>query len=177
MMRDWKMLGSLVVLAGTLTVSPAAEPNKEDAIVRGLGDLKTSMDMLTELVRKLQAATLNTDLAITKHQNDIADIRRDIAQLRQDLDAMNRRVAPPRVSSYPPNPTPAPTGRIRLVNTYVQPVTIIVNRTPYTLQPNQTETISSAPAGPFSYEVLGIQQAVERTLAPNETFTITVHPG
>jgi hypothetical protein len=37
-------------------------------------------------------------------------------------------------------------------------------------------TSDPIPAGLFNYEVLGVQGMVSRTLAANETFTITIHP-
>lgn len=178
MTRSWKLLGLPLILAGTLGVAPAGwaqgEPNRDDVIARDLRELRGAVDALTKVVKEFQSAWLNADLEIQKSKADIAQLRQSIALLRQDVDGMNQRLANERRSFYPA--TPPATGRLRLVNTFAQPVTIVVNARAYTLTPGQTQVIEAMPTGPFTYEVLGIQAALSRTLEPNETFTITVHP-
>jgi len=151
------------------------EPNRDEVILRDLRELRLAVENLTRTLGGFQSASMTTDLEIQKTKADIADIRRTIAQIQKDLDGMNQRMSSERRSAYPPTQA-APSGRIRLVNTFAQPVTIIVNARAYTLQPGETRQLDAVPTGAFAYEVLGIQPPASRTLEPNETFTITVHP-
>ena len=99
--------------------------------------------------------------------------------MRLDLDALKNRAPVSRESAYAPSASNSPsaaTGRIRLVNTFLDPMTIVVNGRAYQVAPGDTRLVEAVPAGTFNYEVLGVQPRVDRTLAANETFTITVHP-
>jgi hypothetical protein len=180
MIRTWNALGLPLVLAGALAVpaaaGQAAEPNRDDVIIRDLRELRSAVEALTKVVNEFRSASLNTDLEIQRNKGEIAEIRRTITQLRQDLESLSQRQATERRSAYQPTPQ-TPTGRIRLVNTYMQSVTVALNGRAYTLLPGQTRAIESMPVGPFTYEVLGIVGATNRTLDANETFTITVHPS
>lgn len=184
MIRSWQALGLPLVLAGALTARAAdngqagkapVEPNRDDAISRDLRELRLAVEALTKKVDSFQTARLDADLQqFQKNSKDIEEIRRTLVQLRQDLDGLRQGLASERRSGYPPAATQA--GRVRLVNTYPQPVTIVLNSRAYTLLSGETRTVDAVPAGPFTYEVLGIQAAMNRTLDPNETYTITVHP-
>lgn len=198
MMRDWKMLGLNSFLAGAMAIAPTpalaadqapAEPNKDDVIARQLGEiqkdvkqiaeLKKSIEKLDKLVQERISEGRSTDLKVEKTIGDINKLERQIAQLQQDLDALRKRsTTGTQISGYGSVPVPATpsTGRIRLVNTFPQTVTVIVNSRAYDLSPGETRYTEPLPAGSFSYEVLGVQPSRERQLAASETFTINVHP-
>jgi hypothetical protein len=81
-----------------------------------------------------------------------------------------------RVSMFPPQ-----SGTIRLENRLSVPATIIVNETPYRLEPYQVREIVSVPAGTFTFSVLvdgdGVIQPImqprtTRTLLPNAVYKI-----
>jgi septal ring factor EnvC (AmiA/AmiB activator) len=197
MMRIWNLAKVNLLLVGVLAAGPAAwgaqEPanTNRDEVVKQLGELKTSIDTLTKSVIGLQSSSLSALGQIQKTQADIdalkrqmaqlqqeeiENLRRQVAQLQKDFDELNRRTnTPPRQSLYAPTP-PASTARVRLVNSYSLPETVIVNGRAYPLQPGETRTTEPIPAGVFSYEVLGVQAVQNRTVGPNETFTITIHP-
>src|SRR5690242_15221320 len=69
----------------------------------------------------------------------------------------------------PEAPRPSDTGQIRLINAWTEPVTVVVDSVPYRLQAGEERLISRA-AGPFTYEVPGIQQNTTRDLGAGKTF-------
>src|SRR5207247_8428956 len=108
-------------------------------------------------------------------QQELDGLRQQLTQLQRDVDDLKARTAnPPRVSGY--TPQPAATGRVRIVNSYMVPETVVVNGRAYTVNPGTYVTTDPVPAGLFNYEVLGVQGPVSRALAANEMFTITIHP-
>jgi hypothetical protein len=135
--------------------------------------LKAVQTDLTEL----KGAGLATDLKIQTAQNSLNDLSKEVTQLRKDFDTLKTRPPSPQIAGYPPpaNATLG-TGRVRLVNTFADPMTIIVNGKAYHVQPGETRLSDPVPAGAFTYEVLGVQPPLERQLASNQTFTVTVFP-
>jgi len=110
-------------------------------------------------------------------QKDIDALKEQIARLDKSLDDLHSARPPAtRISAYPPSGTVAGTGTIRLANTYPAEVTIIVNGERYTLAPGETRVLAGRPAGTFTYEVMGVQPTVKRTLVADGTFPILVHP-
>lgn len=174
----------------------AAEPDSSTALARQLQEQvsKKLDDIEKRLKEAIQGSDTNANLKFARIQTDLDDIRkqlgqiarlqadsddikRQIAQLRQDLDGLRNRSASPQVSASLYPTTPANTARVRLVNTYLDPMTILVNDRAYRLAPGETRLTDPLPAGSFTYQVLGVQTGQQtRTLSPNETFTITVHP-
>ena len=61
------------------------------------------------------------------------------------------------------------------MNTYASEVAVVLNRRAYYVPPGETRTIENVPAGNFTYEVLGIQQPVTRTMSPDKIFTVRVY--
>lgn len=198
MMRQWKLLGLDIILMGALAAPVLAEqhdgPNsdvrQDDPVLKEVRELKTSISDLAKAIKSLQDSTLNTNLRIEKAQGDIDGlkrqvgqlqleemdgVRRQLAQIQKDVDDLKARTA--RISTYQPQaPTPAPsTGRIRIVNAFTVPQTIVLNNRAYPVNPGAVLNVEGVPVGMFAYEVLGVQAAVNRSLAANETFTITIH--
>ena len=112
-------------------------------------------------------------------RKEVEDLKDQAAQLRKALDSL-RGPRPPesRASNYGPlgdAPTSG-TGSIVLLNTYPADVTIVVDGEGYTLAPGERRVLAGRPAGGFTYEVVGVQPPVQRTLAAGGAFPIHVHP-
>jgi hypothetical protein len=201
MMRNWKMLAFQTLLAGTLIPAGAeaqvtgtdGKPPDTASILKEIQELKKTVsameakvassframqDDMEKRLKKMEDDGIGAGLKVEKTQTDLEDLKKQVAQLRQDLDAIRNRASSSRESAYTPpaNGPAAATGRVRLVNTFMDPMTIIVNGVRYQVAPGETRLSEPVPAGTFSYEVLGVQARLERTLAANETFTVTVYP-
>ena len=194
MMCTWKKFSPEAILAGALSMSPAAlaqteTPNKPPDLAtlsKQIEDVKKALLTLDQLKVSFLAfdnafqkemadrkdAAVNMNLKIEKAQADVDDLKKQLAQMQKDMDGLKTRST---IAAYPPNQTAASTGHIRLVNAYLEPVTVVVNERAYPLTTGETRMVDSVPSGSFSYEVLGIQSRQLRTLASNETFTVTVH--
>jgi hypothetical protein len=69
---------------------------------------------------------------------------------------------------------PAASGRIRMVNEWEQPVTVVVGGVPYLLRAGEQKTIAR-PVGTFSYEVLIPHHWSRGRLEAGRVYTIRVH--
>ncbi len=197
MMRTWKQLGLPAILAASFAASPSAQAlaqaseDKADAILKELKEVKKTLQeleqlrelpkSLTELERKisdkLQNLEMDTRLRTEAFQRDLGALKDQYGLLRQEIEALRGRppTGKPSTSLYPPAAPPA--GRLRLVNTWVDTVSVVVNNTQtYRIPPGGEAFVESVPAGNFTYEVLGIQGRVSRSLAPGETYSIHVYP-
>jgi hypothetical protein len=189
MVNTWKKLGMHIILATAVAPaqagqldgpgSTAQEPDKAAAIARQLEDLTKA---LNKLVEQLRDSETTNNVRAARSQKDLEELRGQIALLRKDLDELRNRSTASQPSTAFYAPGTAPTGRLRLINTYTVPVSFIVNdQVSYPVAPGETRFTNPLPAGTFTYEVLGvgfgsIQSRVSRALAANETFTIHVHP-
>jgi hypothetical protein len=177
MMATWRRINQHLLLAAALTAAspafaePPVEPSRDEVIDKKFDDLKGMLETLTKEIRALQGEALSSTTRTAKLENQIEELKDKIARMQRDLDGLKAN----RTAFSPPDPEPR-TGRLRLVNAYYEPVTVVVNGRAYTLAASETRYIDSVAAGTFTYEVLGIQAQRSRGLAPNETFTITVYP-
>src|SRR5262245_25670251 len=105
---------------GMLRAAEPADGAKEDPVAKQLKELKQSVDSL-----------INRQ----KAQTDIDELKRQVALLRQDLDDVRKNLSSTRVSGY--SGATAATGRVRLVNTYPELMTVVVNNKTYTLAPGE----------------------------------------
>jgi hypothetical protein len=185
MMRTWKMLGYPAILTAALTAAHQIAA-AQDSTKNGQGSdaksdvtLKDVNESLKAIQKKLEENRLNANIL----GEDVRILKEKVAQLQRDVDALRSTR-----SNYQPVAPIAPaapsTGRIRLVNTWPERITVFLNDKSYTVEPNR-ELGLDVPAGPFTYEILGVQpdnsilpitQKLPRTLAANETFMIHVHP-
>jgi hypothetical protein len=203
MIRNWNMLAAQALLVGALVPAAAQaqtptsdtppKPIDPALVSKQLEDLKKSIDAMEkrlgdsllamgkdvrDVINDFQNFKTDANLKLGKAQADIDDLKKQLAQVRQDFDGGKSR-PPSREAGYaapPGSPPAAGTGRVRLVNTFSDAMTIIVNAKAYQLAPGETKLSDALPAGTFTYEVLGVQPSRERQLAANETFTVTVHP-
>ena len=122
-----------------------------------------------------------SNLSTQQVKSQIKDLNELISLLRADVQALRNRLPDSsRVSAFPPSsdtgPSPA-MARVEMVNTYLQPVSIVINnRRSYQLAPDERRLSDPIPAGSFTYEVLGVTPPVTRTVAADKTFTVWVHP-
>lgn len=190
MTRTWKLLSVHAVLAGVLAAAPAAaadadnaaKPPDAAALAKQLDDLKKAVDALRDQLLTMakdfdrdRAERQSMEVRFQQALADVADLKKQMTQARTDMDALRARTT---TSGYAPAAaTPsAVSGRLRLVNSYFEPVTVVVNARAYPVAPGETRLTDPMPAGPFNYEVVGVQSLQTRTLAAGETFTVTVYP-
>ena len=178
MIRTWKLLGYPAILAAALTTTTpsslsAGDDGKQNSDTKSKVTLEDVNESLKSIQKKLEENKRNADLLESK----VAQLERDVASL------MRSRTT---TANYPPNTAIAPsTGRIRLVNTWPEKITVFLNDRTFHVEPNREVTVADMPAGSFTYEILEsrpdnsivqIKEKQPRTLAANETFTIHVHP-
>ncbi len=191
MTNTWSRYGLPTVLAAALLGSSAvlADDPKVDSAVTS--ELKASLEKFRESLSRLESIeqrlrdtqTQNT-IIVSRLQDDVLNLKRQMDQMQKDLAALSAKLNTSSISQSPPRdpltPMPMPsataaTGRLRLMNEYLEEVTVVVNNSPYRLLPGQELTLT-LPAGAFSYQVLQLQSAVQnRRLSANETLTIRVH--
>jgi hypothetical protein len=191
MMRIWKMIGlKMLILAALLGAAPAlgssafgaqGDAEKPEDIQKQLTALKNSLAEVKKALEKgIEDIRVESNASAQKAQSQISDLSRQLNQLR--LDVENLRTAASsmsRTALYPGAETglSAGTGRVEMINTYSQPVSVVLNnRRSYFLAPGERRLSDPIPAGPFTYEVLGVTPVVTRTVAADKTFTIWVHP-
>lgn len=176
-----KTLHLLIALTLSFLASPSlaqtkeGDPQKPDDLQRQLSEVKTRLDALAAVVQELEKLRGDTARSFQAAQKQLDALQEQLARAQKDLQTP-REPNPPstRASGY--GPAASEIGRIRLLNTYVSPVTVVVNGKPYRLAPGDTELLDGQSPGMFTYEVQGIQRPVNRVLAANETFTINVYP-
>src|SRR5207245_324374 len=94
-----------------------------------LEDLKES---LNSIQKKLEENKRGADLM----DNDLRTLKEKVAQLQRDVDSL--KASRTTTANYPPNPPLAPSaGRIRLVNTWPEKITVFLNDRSFPLEPNQ----------------------------------------
>lgn len=184
MIRTWKLLGYPAILAAALTTTrsslSAGDDGKQNSDTKSKVTLEDVNESLKNIQQKLEQNKLNASVM----GEDVRILKEKIAQLQRDVDSLMRGRTT--TANYPPNPPIAPsTGRIRLVNTWPEKITVFLNDRTFYVEPNREVTVADMPAGSFTYEVLEsrpdnsifqIKEKQPRTLAANETFTIHVHP-
>jgi hypothetical protein len=192
MLRTWRILALATLMAGPLpAIAGDAGKSSDDpatkadlpSIAKKLDEINKSLRRMDDFVQqellKLREGARELNAKVTQAEADVLELRRQLALLQQNVDALSRRVGnvQTQMSGYAGLPgvaTPT-TGRIRLVNTFPQAMTIRINNTDYAVLPGQ-ERVEAIPTGNFTYEVLGVSAPVVRSLTAGETFTVTVYP-
>jgi hypothetical protein len=153
------------------TLTPAEQIDELKELVK---TLTGKIDALTFVVQRDSKAREEKAMAV---KQDIDGLKEQVAQLQKQIDRLNQRSSSSeRISFFGPSGTMPTTGQLRLVNTWFEPVTIVVGTTAYTLLPGQTNEIRGIPAGTVSYEVLNIQPQRSLLVAAGETRSVIVHP-
>lgn len=193
MIRTWKMLGLQTFLAALFAAPPAFSSNTSgpptdgerlEEIQKQLNELKTALTEvkktlagLSTLEDRIKDIRTDANVSAQKVQAQIADLNNQITQLQDNLRV--RQAGPARIAASPSLDTSpgVPTARVEMMNTYSQPVSIVLNnRRSYLLQPFERRLSDPITAGPFTYEILGVTPQVTRTVAPEKIFTVWVHP-
>jgi hypothetical protein len=177
MIGNRKWLG-LAVLAAAVLAPPASasggEP-KEEGKSQAQPTLESIQRQLADMQRDLRA--------LNQSRLDIEDMGRRLDDLDRRVRRLEGRLNE-RTSLYTsPNPDPAAgRGTLLLVNASTEEATVTINGRGYVVGPlGGTAMVRDVPAGPFTYSVSTpvhgvIQPAVNRTLNPGATFTITIYP-
>jgi hypothetical protein len=155
------------------------------ALRKQLDDLKKRADENQDLMRRLSRQLDSLDKLVVQVQQTTGDVnalRDRVERLEQDFrraqaDVRRQFYQPPGGTLGTPPGSVAPglanVGTIRLMNTYLLPMTVNLNGMLYLLQPGETRLLT-LPAGSFTYEVLGVQPNLVRILTPNDTYTIHI---
>jgi hypothetical protein len=184
---NWRLIGLSAVVAAALTASPAVAVEDSDTPkASDIAAINSRLDRVLDAIQKLDGLKrdikevredLNYEkmVKIPSLEQDIRDLQQQVVRLNDEL-ARSRTAASARTSFYAGPGPGAPTGIIRVRNTYVEPITISVNNRAYDVPPGAEMSLPNQPAGEFVYEVVGIQPPVRRTLVANKTFDINVFP-
>lgn len=176
---------SIVALAATVLVlgpGRAADPEVK------LDDGKRMVELLDKIEKRLAYQETQSNLVMEIVRKDLKDLRDEVNRLQRELAEVRRLPAGPTTStSAYPSPTtppgtsfsmttPAATARVRLVNTYPSAMTATVNGQTHVLQPFETRDVV-VPAGTATFQVHQVSQPPQfRSLAANETLTLTLFP-
>jgi hypothetical protein len=163
-MRDVKRLTGRVLLALAMILTPAFALAQEE---------KEAPPEKKEAPKTLEELDKDVRSSFEAAYKDINALREEVDRLRKELEDLKKQKTAVRQSDKPR--IPAATGSIRMVNTYVQSVTVVVNGTKYVLAPGESRILRDQTPGGFTYEIPGVQKPVDRTLDANETFTIRIH--
>jgi hypothetical protein len=150
------------------------------------GRMKQQLETHTNAINELRRQHLGMQEDLSRAQNSVGRLEQEFARMRGDARLTptpadsERRASmalplPPDAVAPPPLRPQAGFGTIRLINSYLMPVNVVVDGRVHTLASNQTMNLDR-PAGYFNYEVLGIQGNTLRTLNVGETMTIQVVP-
>jgi uncharacterized phage infection (PIP) family protein YhgE len=190
MMRTWQILGLKTLLAALFAATPglSSETSGPPSDAERLTDIQKQLNALQSSLAEVkkglttleEGLKTETSLSAQKVQRQIADLQQAISQLRADVEHLRNRPSDSnRIAASPPSDigVNTVTGRIDMINTYSQPVSIVLNnRRSYVLAPGERRQSDPIPAGAFTYEVLGVTPLVARTVAADRVFTLWVHP-
>jgi hypothetical protein len=195
MIRTWKLLGYPAILAAALTTPPslgADDNGKQNSDTKSKVTLEDVNESLKGVQKKLGEYMLNTSIM----GEEVRILKEKVAQLQRDVDGLRSRATSSNYQPIAPAPSAGAatgtsagastaTGRIHLVNTWPERITVFLNDRSFPIEPNHEITVADVPSGQFTYMILSqrpdnsilqIAQKSPRTLAANETFTIHVHP-
>jgi hypothetical protein len=181
MRSTWRVFGCLTLLIATLLIARpavAADPEKKTP------DLNDVLDRLEKIEKELnlklgdfqrtldeqfrfQNSTIRSGL-----DKELAEMKQQIGQLRKDVDKLS-------ASKGSTSLKPIATGTVRIKNTSMQPVTVVVNGQPHNVEPGTMVELTGLTLGQLTYEVPGSRDAGVRvrTLRENDPpLEITVVP-
>jgi FlxA-like protein len=190
MMRAWKSVGLRTILAALLAAAPSVaketsgpptDSEKIENLQKQLNAVKKTLDQIKAAVDTLPDAQADAKAAFKTMETQVQSLRDQVTQLRSELSAL--RTVPPAATrqslSPPADSIPAltpPMARVELVNTFLAEETVVVNRRTYRVAPGEVRLSDPIPAGPFSYEVLGVTPPRERTVGAGQVYTVHIHP-
>jgi hypothetical protein len=172
MRRTLRPLGLVaVLLAATPVLAGNPELSDKDKLDRILLEVQNVKKELED-VRTLAVQVQNTAKEVRELQRRMENLEASIDK----LSASRMRVA----ASYTPNDSAA-AASINLQNRSGTAATVYVNGQPYPVPAYATRRIAGVPAGAFTYAVQAegfgeIQPPANRTVGPNEVFTVFINP-
>jgi FtsZ-binding cell division protein ZapB len=144
------------------------------ANTRDLNDLKRRQETAQQELQQAQSDIGKLQQEVYRLRNQIEGTRLPSDIGREDLQRRSSSALPLAPESSGSSGRSL-LGTVRLVNSYVLPVNVVVDGKMYTLAVNDTLSLDRLP-GAFTYEVMGIQGNAVRTLSAGETLTIRVYP-
>jgi len=183
MIRTWKMLGYPAILAAALSTTPQlAWADDKGTNAQGTDTkMETILKDLKEDIAVIKRSLESNGLKCNVLESDLQKLTQRVAQLQKDVDSM-RNLTTTKANYQPTAPS---TGRILLINTWQEPITVFLNNRSYTIQPGQQNALEGFPVGDFTYEIMirrpdttiaQIRPQTKRNLVASETYTIHVHP-
>lgn len=158
----WVALTAMWLTAAVASAQVEQSPDPDKATVEALRQIQLQLRMLQDSLEDFKKR-------IDPVSEEVAALRRQVEQLQLEVN----RLKSVTTSKSLFQPT---TGRIRLVNTFPGPRTILVNDRSYRLQAGETRVLEE-PVGRFTYEVLGYHTEPQvRDLDAMREFVITVFP-
>ena len=154
--------------------TPMAEPGATPTLQEQLDALSKIVEQFSALEKRFNEDVTKNSNQLTKLDLDMLELKKQVGDIQTQLDAMRDRLASEskKVGSSPLGET----GKVRLVNDYLETVTVVVNGTTTNVQPGQEVTLT-IPSGPFSCQVERWQPVMQnRTLKQDDTYTIRIHP-
>ncbi len=177
MTTNWRLIGISALFAAVLSASPAFAVDPEKS--KDLADIQKQLERIQiSLDRDLRE--LREDMEFTKKvripglENDIRGLKQEMVRMADEIERLRTTSTSSRTAYYAGPSGPA--GTIHLRNTYLTPITFLINDRPYELPSGGELTLNNQPAGEFTYEVIGVQPRLRRTLVANRTFYIDVFP-
>jgi hypothetical protein len=148
------------------------------AVISGdITELKKKHDEILNMLQRASQTLMDlekTVLQVQKNTSDLAALKDRLERLEERMNRTAAAVDNRRAGALGTPNMPMAMGQIELRNLYWTPITVVVDGYSYTLLPNEARYLNKQP-GSFSYEVLGVQANVMRTLAAGETFTIRIN--
>jgi len=162
------------VAAGLMASSALAADPKEDLTI-AVEKLQTAIKNLEDLEKRLNDYKVANAAALTQVKDDVKSLESKVRQIEDDLKLL-RSTVNNQASTSKRDTVEAPrTARIKLTNEFVEEMTVLLNGASYQMLPGQSRTIT-IPAGPFTYQVLNLQQTVQdRTITAGEEKPIRIY--
>jgi hypothetical protein len=178
MITNWPLSALSTFLALALTAAPAFAVDPEKS--KDLADIQKQLEKIQAALDKdlkdlREDVKFDRTVRIPSLEREISDLKLQVFRMGEEIERLRSTASASARTSYYAGPS-GPTGAIRLRNTYLTPVTFLINDRLYEVPSGGELTLNNQPAGEFTYEVIGVQPRLRRTLVANRTFYIDVFP-
>lgn len=158
---------AFVAVLGTALLSAPANAG-EPEVTEAVKKLEHAVKKLESVEQSLTDYKLSNAAAVRQLQVDVEALKEDVRFLRQMI------ANPGTTSKREAFDTAPKMGRVKLMNEFVEEMSVVVNGTSYRLLPGQSRTINVMP-GIFTYQVLQLQRSPqERRIAADEEKPIRI---
>jgi hypothetical protein len=172
---------AVMALAGPARAAEPATDPKTDELARIARILEQVEQRMSRMDAKLDTV-VDMGRELKQLREEVSRLQRDVADLRKSggnsTSYYGGQTPPlnPTIASAPPA-VPAPTARVRLVNTYFTDMTATVDGLTVVV-PAGTSREVSVPVGQLTYQVYQTGQPMRVTsINPNEMVTVTMFPA